>query len=336
MPESKEPTTNELYSMQRGQDGKFVSGQRIRDVELPVGFFQINNVLILNYFDHSDRYMQALMDAKKEDLSVLLMKCLRGFNRAMDNEKYQGSESLIENAIEWLLRSNYEIDCASIVFNESPYASQLKNLQSVVDMRSQIIIIALLTSYKLDSKCFHKESGIFEHIDSLLSMTKEILRGYLLGSGDLVNRRGKPIDNCHVIFSRLSALIKNSDINEDKLTLISDALNLSTFSILKDIIGGLKLVSNRDFHDGYCSHVMVSTSSICLPESFGSHVSSVFSFDDSNEPHAILSKLLTMYRKVQSIHDMKEYLLSTISSNDERVETNEIVNTLLLGINITE
>ncbi len=337
MSKSKELTTNELYSMQRGQGGKFVSGQRIHNAELPVGFFQVNNTLILNYYDSSDKYLAALEKDKNEDLTLLLKKCLRGFDRAMYGENYTVSESLIDDSLLWLSKNKANVDCALQEFNDSPMAYSLKNLQSMIDVQAQVIIIALLTSYKINSKLFLRELNIFEHIDSLLTVGKSALRSYLFGASGLVNRNNKPTNNCHVIFSRLSDFIKNDEINESELATIAGMLDFSAFSVLKDIIDDMKLVSDGDFNNGCMDHIMESKSYIILPESQRRHVSSFFTYNDDNKPRNILRALIVMCKKISSINDMKEYLLSTVANNDEndRAETDKIVKTLLIDLDIT-
>lgn len=345
MSESKTLTTNELYSIQRGQGGKFVSGRRIHNTDLPIGFYQENNTLILNYYDSSDKYIAALEAEKKEEFSALLKECLSDFDRAMHSDKFNAFSELINKLMRLLDKNKHNINntLASFIqeptiatslwmINDSPVILlTFDKFNAVIDTQCQIIIASLLTSYKYDSSYFPRDENIFQHVDYILQQVKIALHKYLFGVDGAVPRHST---TCNVIYSRLAELIKNGTIDEDAFTTLSDIILLTPFSMLKQIIDDTEISNINNYNQGIIDLRMITRSVISKQEML---VHQPLSFDDTSDD-LIFKSLITMYKKVKSISDMKEYLLSTITDNDKNKDTGkvDIVKTLLSNLDIIE
>lgn len=319
MTDTNNSTTDELYLMQRSPDGKFTSGKRIEQPDIPMGFYVSHNTLVMNYYnDSSDKIISFMGEMEKEKFHSLVQRVTIDFDRAMFSSKFDNWYELTTNSFNAIKMNNHSLEAKIKEFPYSP-VSELDNLTSCVDLQCQLSIISLLSHYKYDPEYFSRCSDLFQYIENLTNSLKGLIISFLIST----NEDHKSTRN-NVILSKLFYLLKNKEISNPQIKRFESITGIDSYQLL------FKISSEVE----YCrpSHGFRSVCSIdsVEKEEYGQYHSFYSGYKQISNSE-ILDILFSLFEKAKSIDSLQNYLIHNMSNNFDDVVNFDIVNSMLKG-----
>ncbi|MFS4412468.1 hypothetical protein [Providencia sp. T47] len=312
-------STNELYLMQRSPDGKFASGKRIEQPDIPMGFYVSHNTLVMNYYnDSSDKIISVMGEMEKEKFHSLVQRVTMDFDRAMFSSKFDNWYELTTNSFNAIKMNNSSLEAKIKEFPYSP-VSELDNLTSCVDLQCQLSIISLLSHYKYDPKYFSRCSELFQYIENLTNSLKNLISSFLISTNE---EHKNTRDN--VIFSKLFYMLKNNEISNSQIKKFESITGIDSYQLLSKISNEVQYYTPCHGFRAVRSINNVENEEYRYSYSFYSKYKQI-----SNSE--ILDILCSLFERAKSIQSLQDYLMHDLPSNFNDVINFDIVDSMLKG-----